>query len=304
MAVPSHTLRATKSPINCLVYNNGCSYFLAGSSDQSIRLFNPSSANLVQTYKEHGYEVLSLSVASSNSNFASGGGDRSVFWWDVGTGKVIRRFAGHRGKINTVCINEQDTVLCSGSYDASVKIWDLKSQNRLPIQSLDDAKDSISSIVTQSSTIYTGCVDGYLRTYDLRKGQLTCDFMGRPITSLMPSKDGQTILVSLLSSRKVAAQVVLLDLANGSALQTFEGHKNDSYRIAPCFGHKEQSVISGDEDGFLWRWNLIDGGLIEREKISDKQLNCVVENLERKDGSETIAGGGEGTIWIWNNKAS
>ena len=58
-------------------------------------------------------------------------------------------------------------------------ITNIRSQNRTPIQVLEDAKDSITSIQIKNYEIITGSVDGKLRTYDLRAGQLSTDVVGR-----------------------------------------------------------------------------------------------------------------------------
>src|SRR5690606_36920062 len=126
-------------------------YILTGSSDRSIRLYNPNTTTaatttfpqlgstsltsaappgkgapipqgkLIQTYSAHGYEVLSLSVSSDNQRFASSGGDRSVFLWDVATAQTIRRFGGaaggHTSRVNCVRFGgEADGVLVSGGF--------------------------------------------------------------------------------------------------------------------------------------------------------------------------------------------
>lgn len=112
------------------------------------------------------------------------------FLWDVATGKTIRRFLGHTHRVNAVDFNSDSSVLASGSYDASVRLWDCKydhlstnliqrSQNRVPIQVLEDAKDSVTSVQIKNFEIITGSVDGRLRTYDLRAGQLSTDVVGR-----------------------------------------------------------------------------------------------------------------------------
>ena len=54
-----------------------------------------------------------------------------------------------------------------------------RSQNRTPIQSLEDAKDTIQALLVGSSEIIAGSVDGHVRTYDLRKGMMTSDYLGR-----------------------------------------------------------------------------------------------------------------------------
>jgi len=121
----------------------------------------------------------------------------------------------------------------------------------------------------------TGSVDGHVRTYDLRKGELRSDFIGRtslfpplcpagtisltqlrspdPVTAVVPTKDHQSYLVTTLDSH-----VRLMDGSTGKLLNDFEGHLNTSYRCRACFGFNEASVVCGDENGAIWAWDLLD----------------------------------------------
>lgn len=88
---------------------------LTGSSDRLVRLFNPTTASLVQTFDAHGYEVLDIAVSDDNARFASVGGDKQVFLWDVATARTLRRFAGHFGRVNAVAFGgEGGSVVVSG----------------------------------------------------------------------------------------------------------------------------------------------------------------------------------------------
>ena len=138
------------------------------------------SSGLIQTYSAHGYEVLDLAVTADNARFSSVGGDKQVFLWDVSTARTLRRWAGHFGRVNCVDFGGEDgSVVISGSFDATVRIWDAKSQSTKPIQVLEEAKDSVSSLQVVGREILTGCVDGRLRMYDVRMGLVSSDLVGR-----------------------------------------------------------------------------------------------------------------------------
>jgi mitogen-activated protein kinase organizer 1 len=110
----------------------------------------------------------------------SSGGDKTVFLWDVATATTLRRFSGHNGRVECVVFaGESDGVIVSGSYDASVRIWDTRSQTGKPLMSLNEAKDSVTSLAVVDAEIVAGSVDGRVRTYDLRMGGCYVDVIGR-----------------------------------------------------------------------------------------------------------------------------
>lgn len=171
---------------------------LTGSSDRTIHLYNPlkssptvSKSGLIQSYSAHGYEVLDLAVTTDNARFASVGGDKQVFLWDVATARTLKRWSGHFGRVNCVGFGgEGESVVVSGSFDATVRLWDCKSQSTKPIQVLEEAKDSVSSLHVVGHEIVTGSVDGRMRVYDLRMGMASVDVIGRRHSLLRQSLQG------------------------------------------------------------------------------------------------------------------
>lgn len=166
--------------------NTSPSQLLTGSSDRSIHLYNPLKSSptvpksgLIQTYSAHGYSVLDLAVTIDNARFASVGGDKQVFLWDVSTARTLRRWSGHFGQVNCVDFGgEGDSVVVSGSFDATVRLWDCKAGSTKPIQVLEEAGDSVSSVHVVGCEIVTGSVDGRVRVYDLRMGMVFADMIG------------------------------------------------------------------------------------------------------------------------------
>jgi mitogen-activated protein kinase organizer 1 len=345
-STPLTTLLGSTGPVHAIAYSaSPGTYILTGSSDRSIRLYNPfpsTTANthtiqpskLIQTYTAHGYEVLDLAVSRDNARFASVGGDRSVFLWDVATAKTIRRFGGNNGhtaRINAVCFaGGEDAVLVSGSFDASVRLWDSKSQSHKPIQTLSEARDSVSCVMvngTGGHEIVTGSVDGKVRYYDIRMGNMDTDVLGAPVTSLATTKDGEGVLVGTLDNA-----VRLMDRKSGACLMTYKGHENREYRVRSCFGKREAWVLSGseisgpkkqgrDESGEVAVWDTVTGTVMAkvavpgrlddgtRKKIvgsdgQEKKRKNVISCVAWKDngkGDQWCCGGTDGIVTVFGN---
>lgn len=149
------------------------------------------------------------------------------------------------------------TVLVTGSYDRTLKCWDCKSRQYQPIQKIDDAKDSITSVIVRGHEIISSSVDGCIRTYDLRKGEVRRDQMGQPITSISLSNDGHIFLVSLLPD-----MLRLIDKDDGTMYKEYVGHQNKEYQLDNCFSHDDAHVISGSENGSVYMWSLESGQLV------------------------------------------
>ncbi|KAI9730013.1 MAG: hypothetical protein M1818_008282 [Claussenomyces sp. TS43310] len=306
------TLHGSQGPVHALCYSaSPGTYILSGSADRNIRLYNPfpnraegsggvvQPGKLIQTYGAHGYEVLDIAVSADNARFVSGGGDRSVFLWDVATAKTIRRFGGNHGhssRVNSVCFGgAEDSVVISGSFDASVRLWDSKSQSMKPIQTLGEARDSISAVLVggRGHEIVSGSVDGRVRCYDVRMGQLSVDVLGSPVTSLAVTRDGQGLLVGTLDST-----IRLMDRNSGGRLMTYKGHENAEFRIRSCFGGKEGWVLSGSEvprstaaaaadaDGEVLIWDTMTGTIMKRVRVPGRADDGARKKVIGADGKE------------------
>lgn len=290
-------------------------YILTGSTDRSIRLYNPfpstsipeiktkekpavPQGRLIQTYAAHGYEVLSLAVASDNQRFVSGGGDRSVFLWDVATAVTTRRFGGnaqgHSARVNCVAFaGDGDSLVVSGGFDTTVRLWDTKSNSFKPIQVLSEARDAVTSLVVRGPEVIVGSVDGKVRTYDVRMGQCTTDVIGSSVTSLSLTRDGQAMLVGTLDSK-----LRLMDRKDGTCLRAYSNPdwKNEELRLQCILGGKEKYVIAGDEmvgepaadgHGRIWAWDLLTGRLAARVSVPwGPQGYSAKKKVVGRDGKE------------------
>jgi mitogen-activated protein kinase organizer 1 len=115
-------------------------------------------------------------------------------------------------------MNNEGTVLLTGSYDKTILIWDLRSNTRDAIQTLSDFKDSVTSVLSTSNEIIAGCVDGNIRTYDIRNGRCHTDELADPITSINVSHDQRCLLSTCLGG-----QLRMTEISSGKLLQSYEG---------------------------------------------------------------------------------
>jgi len=280
--------------IRAVRFNVDGEYCLTCGSDKTLKLWNPFKQILLKTYSGHGQDVLDADSSTDSSKLVSCSADRTVVLWDVETGKLIRKYRGHTSKVNTVKFNQPDcSVIFSASYDCTVRCWDCRTRNTEAIQIIDDAKDSISSLQLSDAEIVTGSVDGYVRTYDIRQGQLKEDCIGEPVTCVNLTGDNQCILTSTLDNC-----IRLVDKDTGSVLNKFEGHVNKEYKLDSCVSTSDAYVVSGSEDGNIYVWDLVQAKVLRKIEGAHKGA---VYSLSRHPTKDILLTVGTDCVKLWSN---
>ncbi len=264
-------MRSHVDPINTVKFTNDGKYCMTGSDDRSVQLWNPHrddpsknspEALHIKTYKgNHGYPIYDLAITKDNGKFVSCGGDKACFLVDVSTGRTLRRIQAHEQRINAIDLNEDDSVLITASYDQTVSLWDLRTNTRDPIQTLRDFSDAVTSLVHSPNTITTGCVDGFVRTYDLRVGALHADYVQDPVTHLRLGNDNRSVVVTCLGGI-----IRLVDLQNGVQLKEYRGHLNTRYKVEATVSSDDRHLLCGAEDGSITHWDILSGEKIRQTK--------------------------------------
>lgn len=182
--------------------------------DRTVVLWNPAKGLRIKTYEGHGYEVRDLAISGDNTRFASVGGDKQVFHWDVGSGGLIRKFQGHDHRINAVQFAADDQVLVSGGEDKAVKVWDCRAHNTQALQVMQPFRDSVMSIAVPAGRqeVFAAGVDGTIRRFDIRMGQMVTDTVHHPVVCISLSADGNFVAAACLDST-----VRLLDRDTGAS---------------------------------------------------------------------------------------
>ena len=239
--------------------------------DRSVVLCNPRTKLTLKEYAGvHAREVRDATASRDNSRLVSCGGDRGVFVWDVKTGQTIRRFAGHDAfGVNCVKFlcghanNNEESVVVSCGFDRNVKFWDLRSNRQHEaMETVGQFSDAAMDLTVSSgdkggvktNEISACSIDGTMRTFDIRKGELRVDtLLGKqPITAIENSGDEKCVLATLPKT------IALLDKTTGEVLQTFSGINNDqNVVLRATLTPDDRYVVIGDAIGDICVWDLV-----------------------------------------------
>lgn len=267
-------------------------YCLSVGNDRLLRLWNIERGVCIKAYVGHGRPLHTGDIAEQNDRLCSAGEDSVIILWDVSTAKAIRRIRGHVGRVNCVRFHTSGQLLLSGGYDTKVHIWDCRSNMRDPVQTLSDADDSVTTVGQGNASIWTTSVDGKVRSYDLRNGQLVEDFIGNAVTNFALSRDNRCYLTSTLDSTHR-----LFDVVSGELLATYKGHKSTDFRVGLSFIGNEAQVISGSEDGRLHVWDLVEGNLAQS---LDAHSSIVTSVAQASEGQHIVSASHEGDMIFWD----
>ncbi|KAK6179191.1 hypothetical protein SNE40_011608 [Patella caerulea] len=288
------TIDCKQGAVRAVRFNADGTYCLTCGSNKTIKLWNPHRDLLLKSYQGHGYEVLDAQAGCDNSQICSGGMDKTVRLFDVATGKALRTFRGHAGTVNCVKFNEESTVILSGAIDSTIRAWDTRSRKNEPVQVMDEAKDSVTSIQVSDHEILSGSADNHVRRYDLRIGRMMADYIGKPVTSVTFTRDGQCILVSSLDDT-----LRLIDKDTGELLNEYKGHKNSEYKIDGCLNSKDTHILTGSENGLVCIWDLVDANMVEK---LDHSTMRAIHSLSYHPSDTCLLTASGDKFYVWKSK--
>ncbi len=298
----SNTAETTSNPFSRKQRNNHTAF-------QEL----PPALN-IQTYtKGFTHDISALCLANAPGNEGSqtllAASNQSLVVTDLVSNRVQRKLgqSHHTGRINAVASANHGEAYLTASYDATVAIWDGRSKDYKPIQILKEAKDSVTSVLVRQQTgdqkhdnmavIHTASVDGKVRTYDLRKGQLQSDDVGSPITSMAVTKDGNCLVVSCLDGT-----IRLMEIATGELLNTYEGHHTaGQYGLGVDVLANDATVLSGSENGECALYDLVRADSVKILEGPARRPTCAVA-AHPKQSSVVIAASYDNSTVVWSHE--
>ena len=114
--------------VNSVCFSPDGKYLVSGSSDNTVKLWEVSSGQMIRTFQGHSSSVLSVSFSPDGRRIASGSYDKTVKLWDATTAKLISTFQGHTSWVMSVSFSPDGQHIVSGSNDTSIRIWNVQTE--------------------------------------------------------------------------------------------------------------------------------------------------------------------------------
>ncbi|MGH2506101.1 MAG: protein kinase domain-containing protein [Ktedonobacteraceae bacterium] len=118
----THYYRNT-SPINTIAWSPNGIYLACGSVDQTIRVWNVRTHQLVGIYRDHTHSISTLSWSPDSQQIASSSFSTTINVWNARTGLSLAAYHAHSGSVLSVAWSPDGHSILSGGSDRRVCIW-------------------------------------------------------------------------------------------------------------------------------------------------------------------------------------
>ncbi|MCT7962505.1 serine/threonine protein kinase [Laspinema sp. D1] len=264
---------------------------VTGSWDNTIKVWNLATGQLLRTLMGHQEAVWSVAVTADGKTLASGSSDQQIKIWNLRTGQLIHTLTGHSNWVAAVDLSPNGQLIASGSSDKTIKVWSLKSGEL--IHTLQGHCYAVTCIAftPDGKTLVSGSGDKTLKIWSLTTGECRATFTGHraSVTCLAISPDGKTGV-----SGDVKQTLCVWDLERRRLNYTLSGHSGTIWSVA--IAPDGETFVSSSRDKTVKIWNLQTGELCGTLMGHRSAVNGVAI---ARSGKVLVSGSHDQTIKIW-----
>ena len=248
--------------------------------DHGIRYLSLHDNRYMRFFKGHTDRVVALEMSPKEDTFASASADDTVRLWDLRTTDCtgVIRFAG--GRRAAIAFDLQGMVFAASGGGGQTKMYDVRAYDKGPFATFTpDMGGPIDFSSVKFShdgkLMLLGTTQGTVpRHVESSRPEASATSATSPSSSPRQRQNELRAAFSLGQPRPVGrcvpgwpaipalfrTQVLLLDAFTGGLVRTFSGHDNTrQLPLEACFGPDAEYVLSGSEDGTIWRWRTATG---------------------------------------------
>lgn len=283
-------------------------FFVTGSSDRTIKVWNLASGQLQLTLTGHIMAIRGLVMSDRHPYMFSCSEDKTVKCWDLEKNKAIRNYHGHLSSVYTIDIHPSLDLIATAGRDSSVRIWDIRT--RIPVHTLTGHKSSVNKVICrgQDPQIISCSMDSTVKTWDLVAGKCfkTLTYHGKSVRSICMNNKDEFVSGSTDGLKKFA-------LPNCDYLQDLDNeffknkdnvveHGNTILNTMSC--NNDGVLFSGADNGYFGFWDWDSGKMFQNGIVKplpgslDSEMGILCSSFD-KSGLRLITGCVDKSIKIW-----
>jgi len=278
------------APIWAVVLTPDGQTVIGGGANQTIKLWNVETGNVLTTLSGHQDIVRSLVVTPDGKMLISGSGDRTIKIWDLQTSQAIQTIE-QGTPIWGLALSPDGKTLFSGGADGALIMWQFPSGERL--QTIPAHQQQICSIAASpdGKAVATASLDQTIKVWDAQTGTLIRTLTGHTdaVRALAFSPDGNTI-----ASASWDKTVKLWNWQTGQVIRTLSGH--EARVIDVRFSSDGQTLISGGVDRRINVWSVQNGTLLR--SLQD-HTDWVLSLFVAPQFDRFVSGSKDQTVRVW-----
>ncbi|KAL2624334.1 hypothetical protein R1flu_008579 [Riccia fluitans] len=237
-----------------LVDMDDTGFFLSGSADCTIKLWDPNSRtnseNCRATFNGHTGPI--RAIGSDRSRVVTGSDDHTVLVWDKNAGVLQEELKGHEARVNCVRILSGERVITAG-YDGTARMWDVRTDQIVSTLARHPTAILCLDFEESSEVLAVAGVDGEITIWDVRAGKKMHQLIGHT-SWIRALKMGRDVILS--GSDDWTAR--MWSVSRGTCDSVLSCHKGAVTSVELC---KDEGVITGSADGMVRLWEREDGTL-------------------------------------------
>lgn len=117
--------------VNCICFSPDGKYFLSGSRDAHLHLYETGTLQLMQTVPAHNYAIYAIAFDPTGQFFATASRDKTVKLWDFSSMEVLARLEGNDGKGHINSVNNllwmKNGALLTAGDDRAIQLFQPES---------------------------------------------------------------------------------------------------------------------------------------------------------------------------------
>jgi WD40 repeat protein len=279
------------SGVRSVSISNDSKTIVSGSEDNTIKVWNRETGELIRTLTGHNNYVNSVSISNDSKTIVSGSGDNTIKVWDLETPEAEPLSLTHGSPVLSVSISNDSKTIVSGSDDKTIKVWNLQTGEL--IRTLTGHGGSVLSVSISSDgkTVVSGSDDKTIKVWNLETGELIRTLSGHDslVNSVSISNDSKTIVSGSFDNT-----IKVWNLETGALIRTLKGH--NSLVNSVSISNDSKTIVSGSEDSTIKVWNLETG----EEIRTLTGHNGPVRSVSISNDGTIVSGGDDNTIKVWN----